>query len=103
MTEESPTLTDDDSEYDGRTSPPPASTIRTRAKTNRIKIETPKPHVTLYKKSLKPKNVEKIKLRKPSINSLKNQVQKQLLKNQVVKVKVHQKLPNRVYQRNQQH
>ena len=71
MTKESPTLTDDDSEYDGPTSPPPAPTIRTRSKTNRVKIKTPKPHVTFDKNSLKSGNIEKIKSKKSSIKLIK--------------------------------
>ena len=72
MAKTSPTPTDDDSEYTGPNSPPAASTIRTRAQTNCVKIETTKPHVTFDKNSLKPENVEEIKLKKSSIKSNKS-------------------------------
>ena len=71
MAKASPALTEDDSKYEGPSAPPAMSTIRTRSKTNRIKLERIKPRVQFDQNSLKPNNVEKIKLKTPSINSIK--------------------------------
>ena len=71
MTEPSPALSEDDSEYEGPATTPPASTIRTRSKSNRVKIESG-PRVSFDEKSLKPGNIKKsIKLSEKAIAALK--------------------------------
>ena len=68
MTEASPELTDNDSDYEGPPAPPPPSPMRTRSKsktkTNRIKIERKTPRVQFDENSLKSKNGEKSNVKK---------------------------------------